>query len=467
MSALKAKEKVVQGELKKQLSAVIEKRAREVTQESSTPDLTPELLSAVAGFHIKHEDREKFTSYDQVLDVVTRYFNWLHERKPRNYTSKRRAGSMHRLMRYIDLKRALAYSGMHLMPSFPRQPRNPFADKEVIELRLSFLVERGSEHHRLFDVDSPPAEIKPWLGQVVNALDDDEGPLFSEAFSADMKRYNSAEAWKAERFMGCSKAADELLNGFPAVVEGQPLSTRFGDPTLIILDADIPPEELGRIYDDLYVRNKAEIKNYQLWREAFRNAERELNALTTDDFMTYFWERVPEILERDRPPQGYTEETMGEQLTAYLPGLIEAFREEKFNELWERRQSALEPEKVEAAIRAQTGTEKRPKPPSLDQEILGRVASDVCLEGLHFIDDGDDFLMAVWRKYREWVASLGDQAEVLKVSSDYYDKAGSRAPNLQKIRTNLYKLEKSIAKKLHRPSPFRRSLHPTDLGLEM
>jgi hypothetical protein len=81
-------------------------------------------------------------------------------------------------------------------------------------------------------------------------------------------------------------------------------------------------------------------------------------------------------------------------------------------------------------MRAQTGSEKRPPPPSLDQEILGRMAFDVCLEGLYFDDDGDDFLLAVWRKYRGWVESLGDQAEVLEVRLDYYNKPNETAPNL-------------------------------------
>jgi hypothetical protein len=463
MSALNREDKVLQKKLVEDFKEIIEKEGLKVVQDNWKPSL----LRRAAAFHIKHEreEAEEFTSYEHLHDLVVRYYAWLNERKACDYTSKRRAGSMHRLMRYIDLKRELVSPGLQLMPGSAPQPRDPLSDSEVVELRLSFAVEKGSEHYQLFAVDDLPPHIKPWLEQVVAALGDDESSRFSETFFADMKRYADVDEWKAEKVIGYPKAARQLLNSVPPVVEERPVIAGFGDPTLVILDPDIPPRELGRFYDDIYIKNKANAANFKLWREALNAAQRDYDALTVDDFMPYFRQRTPELLVRDRPPEGYTHETMGERLNAYLPVLVEAFMDEKLMEFKDKRIGALEPEKVEANWRAKTGSEKRPPPPSLDQEILGRMAFDVCLEGLYFDDDGEDFLLAVWRKYRGWVESLGDQAEVLEVRLDYYNKPNETAPNLQKIRTNLNKLEKSIESRVKRPSPFRRSLHPRNLAL--
>lgn len=462
MGTLSEEKKAKTKEYEKQFAAIMDENDLDVQQDN----WDEKLLRYVAKYQVEHRpdsSPEEFTRYGDLRDAIDDYHKWKNSLKECVYTSERRAGSMHRLMRYINLKQELASPGLQLMSWSEPQPRNPFSDKEVVELRLSFLVEKGGEHHRLFDVDNLPPRIKPWLEQVVAALGDDESSRFSETFSADMKRYADVDDWKAEKVMGYPKSARELLNGFSPVVEEHPVIAGFGDPTLVILDPDIPPRELGRFYDDIYVQNKVRTENFRLWRDAVKAAQEEFGTLTVDDFMPYFWQHTPELLVRDRPPEGYTHETMEEQLRAYLPVLMEAFRDE----LEDTHTGALEPEKVEAAMRAQTKSKKRPPPPSLDQEILGRMAFDVCLEGLYFDDDGEDFLLAVWSKYRKWVESLGDQAQVLKVRLDYYNKPkpNETAPNLQKIRTNLNKLEASIKDRLNRPSPFRR--RPILKGLKL
>lgn len=241
-------------------------------------------------------------------------------------------------MHYIDLKRELASSGLLLSPdrnlrNLQRYAlgRNPFSNNEVVEVTLTLNLDKRDASYRVLDTPNVPDHISlaTWLRQIADTLEPDTPHRNNEKVHAEIAHYKDAEAWKIERIMGHYSVGRALLDGFSQIAEAKTISTGIGDPTLVVLDPDLPPRELGRIYDDIYVTAKVNAKNYRLWSDALQAARQEVEGLTTDDFMAYYWQRVPRLLERDHPPHEYSKEAMEEQLTKYLPELIEEFKRER------------------------------------------------------------------------------------------------------------------------------------------
>lgn len=384
---------------------------------------------------------------DDVNDIDTFYelrsahYEAVHGFKPRKALPNSTKGSLHRLLRYIDLKRELASPGMSLMPQVT-QHQAPLRGGEVIEITLGFGIKRGSEHHRLFNIDSLPAPIKPWLERVVQALGDDEAASFSDTFSASMKRYDTEEDWKAEKVMGYQKVAHELLEGFPAAVE-LPGGLR-GNTSLVVLEPQIRPRSLAAIWDSIYLENKVEQQSQALYLEAMQAAQNDFDALTIEDFFEYYWPRYLKQLKHDGKEFEYTEEAKQEQLKIYMPQLMAAWRSERLEAFRVERYAAIDFNAKEAEMRAKKKSAHRAKPIELQQEILGRVAYDVCLEGRW---KGDrTFSRAVWEKYRE-------QARAYGVDPDHYGKAGSAG--IKSVNKNLDYIEHQITECMQQLSPFR------------
>lgn len=105
---------------------------------------------------------EDFYGIDAFHELQEEQYEAVHNFKPRKAIPDSKSGSLHRLLRYIELKRELASPGMSLkLP--PLMPQKPLVGGEVMELRLSFPIETGSEYQKLFNTDNGlvPAPIKP------------------------------------------------------------------------------------------------------------------------------------------------------------------------------------------------------------------------------------------------------------------------------------------------------------------
>lgn len=390
-----------------------------------------------------------------VAEIEDQYDEWRNSAKPREHFSDRQAGSLHRLMRYIDLKRELASPGLLLSPdrNLRKLQRtalgsNPFSDDEVVEVTLTFVVDKSSEDYRLFDAQNAPGymPLSRWLKQIASTLEPDSPHKNSEKVHAEIQHYSSASEWKAERVMGDHRVAHALLAGVPAVVEvpGEALNA---DTSLVVLEAELPPAELGRIWDERFVSKRAVDEFYPVWSEAVRAARAETDTLDFEVFWEYFTARIPFLMERnDQELKHLSGQMKAERLLEYVPEHLEAFREERYAALKAERLGGQTLKEKTDAIRKLKLSKKRTKPYSLQQEVLGRVAFDVCLKGLWLGDVG--FVKAVWENYQH-------QAKEYGLEPSYYTNDPRTA--LDRIGRYLRKTEKKIEQELGRSSPFRRN----------
>jgi hypothetical protein len=388
-----------------------------------------------------------------VAEIEDQYDEWRNSAKPRQHFSARRAGSLHRLMRYIDLKRELASPGLLLSPDRNlRKLRrsglgsNPFSNDEVVEVTLTFTLDKSSEDYWLLDAQNAPGytSLSRWLKQIASTLEPDTPHRNSEKVHAEIQHYASASEWKAERVMGDHRVAHALLTGIPAVVEipGEALNA---DTSLVILEAELPPAELERIWDDSRVSKRAVNEFYPVWSEAVRVARAESDNIDFEEFWEYFTAQIPALMEQnDQEFERLSGQSKMERLLEHVPEYAAAFRGARYAALKEERLGGQSLEEKKDFLRKLKLSEKQTKPYSLQQEVLGRVAFEVCLDGLWFGDTG--FVKAVWENYKEQAGAYG-------LEPAYYTNEPRTA--LDRIGRYLRKTEGKIREELKQPSPFR------------
>lgn len=218
------------------------------------------------------------------------------------------------------------------------------------------------------------------------------------------------------------------------------------DTCLVILEPQMRPRVLAGIWDGIYLENKVQRKAYALYIEARQTAHDDLKRLPSDDFFNYFWPRYFELLKAEGKEPSSTEEAKMEILDKYMPRLMKAWRSERFESLLAKRYAEIDFEAAEAEVRSKKKSAHRAKNIELQQEILGRLAYDVCLEGIW---KGDRlFSRTVWEKYREQASSYG-------LEPNHYGK--TRPEEVKKVGKNLDYIERRIVEDMQRTSPFRRN----------
>lgn len=418
--------------------------------ESHELQLTEQQKISLARFAIKEQ-----YSFEEVYDLgsfmllLTAHRGDVHRVKERQRVTLRSdRGSLERLLLYAELKKALSPLNRSPVSAWPQPLFETLQPGQVVEVKLTLKLEHGSP---LLDFMNESGylfapSIKTWLSRLSQVLEEDEGMVEGQHLGANAQTFQTHAAYEMNKVAGDEQIGEEVLNGFPAVVE---TSDMYGRISLRMLEPELPPKKLASMWDNLYRRRKTAREGAGLRRRAIEDAKADAENMPLGEEYYSGVARfaVDHVRRNARAFDGLTDDEHLERLRELTPQFVDRYFMERFEEFREERLDSIDYDALAQDVETREGSRNRAKAMELQQEILGRVAIDVCMDGAWRGEYG--FTQKVLQKYRQ-------QADRYGVDPNFYGEHNT-PDAIKLVNKSLDYLEKTISGKLVAHSPFREN----------